>query len=271
VFDPAQEAWQKERHSHFKRMREAMHLDELRVVYLPIVSLTTGELKSVEALVRWQHPEQGLLDPRHFMPIIEDHMVEVELGWWVLDRVLVDIQNWHQQGFDCRVNVNVSSRQLEQGDFNERLIQKLSNYPSSQPIKLELEILESGVFESLPTLSDKINALKAYDIRLAVDDFGTGYSSFDYLRKLSLDTLKVDRSFVANMLDSAEDRAILASMIALGHAFQLDVVAEGVETLAHGKELRAMGCDYAQGYGIAKPMPADQLETWAQSWSAGWV
>ncbi|AHF02238.1 hypothetical protein THIAE_04455 [Thiomicrospira aerophila AL3] len=267
VFDPAQEAWQKERHSHFKRMREAMHLDELRVVYLPIVSLKTGELKGAEALVRWQHPEHGLLDPRHFMPIIEDHMVEVELGWWVMDRVLTDMQQWQTLGFDCRVNVNVSSRQLEQGDFNERLFHKLSHFNAPQPFKLELEILESGVFESLPDLSGKLNELKSHDIRLAVDDFGTGYSSFDYLRKLSLDSLKVDRSFVANMLESAEDRAILASMIALGHAFHLDVVAEGVETLEHAKQLQTMGCDYAQGYGIAKPMPANELMAWAKTWS----
>lgn len=267
VFDPAREAWQKDRHSHFKRMRQAMDLNELRVFYLPIVSLRTGEFKGAEALIRWQHPEKGLLSPDQFMPMLTDHMLEVELGWWVIDQVVRDSLVWREQQFECRINLNISAQQMQQLDFNDRLIAKLESIEEGHDIALELEILESSVFESLPNLSEKINQLKSYDIRLAVDDFGTGYSSFDYLKKLSLDTLKIDRSFVMNMLEDSEDQAILASMIALGHAFNLDVVAEGVESIAHGKRLRAMGCDYAQGYGIAKPMPADDLVVWARSWS----
>jgi EAL domain-containing protein (putative c-di-GMP-specific phosphodiesterase class I) len=271
VFDPAREALQKDRHTHFQRMRQALAHDELRVFYLPIVSLHTGELKGAEALVRWQHPELGLLTPDQFMPMLVDHLLDVEVGWWVIEQVMRDVQAWRKHGLDLTVNINVSAQHMQQLDFNDRLIATLAAAGLAQPVKVELEILESSVFDAMPNLSEKMNQLKRHHVRLAVDDFGTGYSSFDYLKKLSLDTLKIDRSFVANMLQDAEDRAILASMIALGHAFNLVVVAEGVETLAHGQELRAMGCDYAQGYGIAKPMPADALIGWAQNWSAGWI
>jgi len=225
-----------------------------------------------EALIRWQHPQQGLLMPAEFLPVIETDALAIEVGEWVIDTALAQMAQWLQQGLELPVSVNVGARQLQQADFVSRLQTLLSEHPQVRTANLEIEILETSALEDLARVSQVIEDCSAIGVRFAMDDFGTGYSSLTYLRRLRIHMLKIDQSFVRNMLDNANDLAILQGVIGLANAFRRAVIAEGVETVDHGSLLLQLGCDAAQGYGIARPMPAADLPGWAASWTpdAAW-
>jgi EAL domain-containing protein (putative c-di-GMP-specific phosphodiesterase class I) len=221
-----------------------------------------------EALIRWQHPDKGLLPPAAFLPVIEDHALAVEVGEWVIDSALNQIAAWHAVGIDLPVSVNVSARQLQQTDFVERLRLHLARYPSVKPGNLELEVLETRALEYLEQVSRVISECLKIGVRFLLDDFGTGYSSLSYLKRLPVALLKIDHSFVRDMLQDPDDLAILEGIIGLATAFRRQIIAEGVESVEHGVMLLQLGCEMAQGYGIARPMPAGEIPAWSRTWQA---
>ncbi len=272
LFDVHQDEAIKTQRESLDAIRGALDHREFVLYYQPKVNMKTGEVIGAEGLIRWQHPERGLVPPGDFLPIIESHPLSVELGEWVIDTALTQIAEWHTAGLDIPVSVNVGARQLQQ-DFVTTLSAALARHPEVKPCWLELEILETSALEDITEVSAIMRACHELGVGFALDDFGTGYSSLTYLRHLPANLLKIDQSFVRNMLDDPDDRAIVMGVIGLATAFHRQVIAEGVETIAHGTRLLPMGCVLAQGYGIARPMPASDLPAWAASWKpdASWT
>lgn len=265
-FDTEHDRSARGRHASLERIRHALANNEFVLYYQPKVNMRTGVVVGAEALIRWQHPEQGLLPPNVFLPVIEDHPLGVELGEWVIDTALRQIAAWHASGLNLAVSVNIGARQLQQSDFVERLRALLHAHPHVKPSRLDLEVLESSAFEDLSCISTVIAACRALGVHVDLDDFGTGYSSLTYLKRLPVNALKIDQSFVRDMLDDPEDLAIVESVLGLAAAFRRQAIAEGVETCEHGLRLLQLGCKLAQGYGIARPMPAAALPEWSASW-----
>ena len=251
---------------YLERIRLALERREFVMHYQPKVNMHSGQVIGAEALIRWQHPEKGLLAPGTFLPVIEGHALAVEVGEWVIDTALTQIEVWRTVGLDLSVSVNIGARQLQQGDFVHRLQAILAQHPLVKPTSLELEVLETSALEDMAKVSQVIEDCNQLGVIFALDDFGTGYSSLTYLKRLHVAQLKIDQSFVRDMLVDQEDLAILEGVIGLAAAFKREVIAEGVETVEHGTALLHLGCELAQGYGIARPMPAEQLPTWAATW-----
>ncbi|RJX30742.1 MAG: EAL domain-containing protein [Oxalobacter sp.] len=249
-----------------ERLRRAFENREFALYYQPKIHMKTGELVGAEALIRWLHPLRGVLLPATFLPIIENHALSIELGDWVIDTALAQIAAWQKQGVNIPVSVNIGARQLQHPNFATRLAELLANHPTVHPSSLELEILETSALEDMAHISKLMDVCRDIGVRFALDDFGTGYSSLTYLKQLPIDVLKIDRTFVHDMPDSADNTAIVNGMISLAQAFKQTVVAEGVETIAQGSLLLSMGCELAQGYAIAYPMPPDELPKWLAQW-----
>jgi len=244
----------------------ALNDNELLLHYQPKVNMRTGAIIGAEALVRWHHPQKGLLPPSVFLPVIENHPLASELGEWVIDSALAQVARWRRAGLDIPVSVNVGAHQLQQPEFVERLRGLLAAHPEIAPRHLELEVLETSALEDLAHACRVMEACAATGVAFALDDFGTGYSSLTYLKRLPVAQLKIDQSFVRDMLEDPDDMAILKGVLGLAVAFRRQVVAEGVETVAHGTKLLQLGCELAQGYGIARPMPAGDFVGWSASW-----
>jgi EAL domain-containing protein (putative c-di-GMP-specific phosphodiesterase class I) len=234
--------------------------------YQPKVNMHNGQVIGAEALIRWQHPKEGLLAPASFLSIIEGHPLAVDVGEWVIDAALTQIEVWHAAGMDLPVSVNIGARQLQQANFMERLQAILAGHPKVSPACLELEVLETSALADMVQVSQVIEDCAKMGVKFSLDDFGTGYSSLTYLKRLRVAQIKIDQSFVRDMLDDPDDMAILKGVIGLAAAFKCEVIAEGVETVAHGILLLQLGCELAQGYGIARPMPPEQLPAWAATW-----
>jgi len=273
IFDAVQDRSVREHYEHLKQLRRALSQNEFVLYYQPKVNMRTGQFVGAEALIRWQHPERGLLLPANFLPSIEDHPLAIEIGEWVIHAALSQISLWHAIGLTIPVSVNIGARQIKQASFVDRVREILAAYPSIQLGELQMEVLETCAFENLNRVSDVIEACRQLGVSFALDDFGTGYSSLTYLKRLPVTLLKIDQSFVANMLDDADDLAILTSVVGLADAFRRQVIAEGVESLAHGEMLLQLGCDLAQGNGIAPPMPATDVPGWSAAWrpDAAWA
>lgn len=255
------------------RISQAVTQDELVVFFQPLVDMRQGVVVGAEALVRWQHPERGLLPPGDFLPLVENTDVITQIGYWVLEHAVGHLAQWHAEGLVLKVSVNIAARHLLDKDFVPRLGALLADYPDLPPQYLELEIVETAALEDMAHVSTLIDACRELGVRFALDDFGTGYSSLTYFKRLAADTLKIDQSFVRDILDDPEDRAIVEGILGLTSAFHRDVIAEGVETIEHGILLLKLGCDYAQGFGIARPMPAAALAEWARQFEPdpSWV
>lgn len=249
-----------------EQIREAIAEGQLRLHYQPKVNMKTGKLLSVEALVRWQHPEQGLLMPADFLPNIEGHPLSIELGQWVRENAIAQLSEWKSLGLNISMSINISGLELQQNDFVSRLEALIARYPQVSAADLELEILETSALEDIEQVSAVMSACQAIGVKFALDDFGTGYSSLKYLKHLPAAVLKIDRTFVRDMLEDPDDLAILEGIMGMSNAFRRTVVAEGVEDLEHGNLLLQLGCELAQGYAIARPMPAAQLITWQHNW-----
>jgi len=273
IFDPSHDKHLRSHHESLEHIRLALYREEFVLYYQPKVNMRTGELIGVEALIRWNHPEQGILSPAAFLPIIEDHPLIVEVGEWVLKTALNQIEVWKNEGYDIGISVNISARQLQDVDFIPRLSALLELHPTIAPSMLELEILETSALEDLEHVSSLILECRDRGVHFALDDFGTGYSSLTYLKQLPVMMLKIDQSFVRDMLDDTDDLAILEGVIGLASAFHKKVIAEGVESIEHGSALLKLGCELAQGYGIARPMPSHQIPQWLSSWKpdASWL
>jgi diguanylate cyclase (GGDEF)-like protein/PAS domain S-box-containing protein len=270
VFDAELASSLRDWHEDLQRIAQALHEGEFVLHYQPKVNLRTGQLVGVEALIRWQHPDKGLLAPAGFLPIVEDHALAINMGEWVIDTALGQIGAWQVQGWHVPVSVNVGARQLQQANFVARLSTLLARHPDVNPADLTLEILETSALKDIPYASRVIEECHQMGVAFALDDFGTGYSSLTYLKRLRVAALKIDQSFVQNMLDDPDDLAILKGIIGLASAFKCDVIAEGVETEAHGALLMQLGCDLAQGYCLARPMPAQDLPGWVTDWGTKW-
>jgi len=266
VFDPDQDRHARGQHESIERIRQALERHEFVLFYQPKVHMRSGQIIGAEALIRWQHPERGLLPPALFLPMIEDHPLAIDLGDWVIETALNQMQAWHAQGLDIQISVNVGARQLQDSSFVPRLRQRLLAHPGIEPGRLELEILETSALQDVRQVGQVLTACNQLGITCALDDFGTGYSSLSYLKRLPAQVLKIDQSFVRDMLDDPDDLAILEGVLGLARAFQRQAVAEGVETVEHGMMLLQLGCELGQGYGIARPMPAADLPAWAATW-----
>jgi EAL domain-containing protein (putative c-di-GMP-specific phosphodiesterase class I) len=238
-------------------LRGAAARGELVLHYQPEVSLRTNRIVAVEALVRWQHPDWGLVAPGEFVPVAEGSNLILEVGGWVLREATDQAGRWRTRyGDHCpTVAVNISARQFAQDDFVELVAGTLER-SGAEPGDLCLEITESILMEDVDRTLATLVRLKGLGVQLAVDDFGTGYSSLSYLRRFPVDVLKVDQSFVSGLGHDAEDSAIVQAVVAMGRALRLTTVAEGVETGHHVIELRELDCDLAQGYHFARPRPA---------------
>ncbi len=241
-------------------LRRAIELDEFLLHYQPQVEVATGRVVGAEALLRWNHPGMGMMSPAKFIPLAEETGLIVPIGRIVLMRACIETKRWQNAGaHDFRIAVNLSPRQFAHIDLvnDVRHILEDTGLP---PETLELEITESMVMDKPERATAILHELRALGIQLAIDDFGTGYSSLGYLKRFPVNTLKVDRSFIKDIPDDADDVAITNAVIAMGHSLRLSVVAEGVETAAQAEFLRSNGCDLMQGYLIGKPMPAAELD-----------
>ena len=273
LFDPEIDRRARQHREIVERLQLALAQGELRLHYQPKVDMRQGRVLGVEALVRWQHPERGLLPPAEFLPHIEGCDLIIALGDWVMAEALRQSAVWQAEGLTVAVSVNIAARHLQQPNFVSRLQTHLTTCPPLPPDgQLELEVLETAALADMAHISQVIKDCRALGVTFALDDFGTGYSSLAYLRRLPVDTLKIDQSFVRDMLGDPEDRAIVLGIIGLAQAFGRGVIAEGVESVAVGQALLALGCCQAQGYGIARPMPGDDFLPWVRAWpEAGWV
>ena len=266
LFDVGQDVAVKTQRESIEHIRVALDRNEFVLFFQPKVNMATGDVIGVEALIRWQHPERGLLPPAAFLPSIEGHPISVAVGEWVIDAALRQMNQWHLAGLEMSVSVNIGACQLQRPDFVQRLRALLDAHPEVPPHRLELEILETSALEDMAQVSEVMRACQGLGVCFALDDFGTGYSSLTYLKRLSADLLKIDQSFVRDMLSDPDDLAIVRGVVGLAQAFRREVIAEGVETEAHGTQLLLLGCKLAQGYGISRPMPADKLQTWVTDW-----
>jgi diguanylate cyclase (GGDEF)-like protein/PAS domain S-box-containing protein len=258
VFDDAMRARAMARHTTENALHRAIERDELRVFFQPIVRLVDARCIGAEALVRWQHPERGLVPPSEFVPLAEESGLVVPLGAWVLEQAAAHAARWQIEQPEFCVSVNLSARQLAQADLAEHVTDVIAR-TGVAPSSLCFEITETALMNDADAVMNLIDDLRALGVRFAIDDFGTGYSSLGYLKRFSVDTVKIDRAFVDGLADDADDRAIVSAVIQLSHALGLRVVAEGVETETQLTELVALGCDDAQGYFFAPPQPANDL------------
>ena len=249
-------------------IRMALDRNEFVLHYQPKINMRTGEIIGAEALIRWQHPRKGTIPPLAFLPAIEGHTISVEIGEWVIGTALRQIIAWRKNGIDLPVSVNISAYQLQQTNFTVRLAALLAAHPQVEPRCLELEILETSALQDTTQVSQTMRACQDLGVNFALDDFGTGYSSLTYLKRLPAHMIKIDQSFVRDMLEDSDDLAIVSGVVGLAKIFQRQVIAEGVETIEHGQALLALGCELAQGYGIARPMEADSIAQWIVNWKA---
>lgn len=266
LFDAAQNEIAKAHHELIDSVSLAIEREEFELHYQPKVNMRSGKVAGVEALIRWRHPENGLLSPGAFLPMIENEQIGISVGEWVTEAALAQMDKWLATGLRISVSINVSARQLQQKDFPARLKEHLARHPDVRPDDLLLEILETSALDDMIHVTAVMNECKKLGVRFALDDFGTGYSSLAYLKRLPAEEIKIDQSFVCNMLDDPADLAIVEGVLGLANAFRREAIAEGVETRAHAVRLLQAGCELGQGYGIARPMPAAQLPAWIEEW-----
>ena len=266
LFDMAQDTALKHQHVRLVRIRAALQDNELVLFYQPKVNMKTGEIIGAEALIRWQHPERGLLPPAEFLPVIEHHKLTIDVGEWVINSALKQISAWQKMGINISISVNINALHLQHNNFVQRLAELLAAHPDVHPSSLELEVLETSKLGDINDIAKVMHACINLGVNFALDDFGTGYCSLTYLKQLPVNLIKIDQSFIRDMLDDPDDLSIVKGVIGLSNAFQREVIAEGVETLEHGTLLLQLGCDLAQGYGIARPMPAEEFPNWSNNW-----
>ena len=249
-------------HESRRGILQGLDNGEFELYYQPKIELVSGKVIGAEALIRWHHPERGLLLPAEFLPFIEDSDLEIHLGNWVMNTAMTQLEAWCKQGLALEISINISAHHLQSPDFVASLESKLQEHPQLLRNKLQIEVLETAALDDIVHSSDTIDACRKLGINFALDDFGTGYSSLAYLRKLSAGTLKIDQTFVRGMLTDEGDRAIVQGIIALAKTFERKTVAEGIEAAELIQVLTEAGCIYGQGYGIAHPMSEQDFLKW---------
>jgi EAL domain-containing protein (putative c-di-GMP-specific phosphodiesterase class I) len=255
-----------ERQSIEQDLRSALERKEFTLHYQPKVVLKTGEISGVEALIRWNHPVRGMVPPLQFIPVAEDSGLILPIGAWVLCEACTQAKAWTDSGLPpMTIAINVSAIQFRNEGFLERMFATMSDI-GLDPQFLEVEITESVLMKHSEVASTILNALRDKGVRVSVDDFGTGYSSLSYLRKFPLDALKIDQSFVRQITPKPADAGIVSAIISMGQGLKLQVIAEGVETDQDLAFLKAHNCDEAQGYLFSRPLPANELMSWLDSY-----
>ena len=248
-----------------RQLRRAVENEEFVVHYQPQIDIESGAIAGAEALVRWKHPERGLLPPADFISLAEKSGLIVPIGKWVLRKACARAQECHQAGFlGFRVAVNVSPKQLQQGNLRETIAQTLIE-TELEPDCLELEITETSMMENAESEVETLASLREMGVKIAIDDFGTGYSSLGYLKNLPIDSVKLDQSFVKGATTDPDDAALVMAVVTLAHNLRLKVIAEGIETEDQLKFLRLLRCDRGQGYLFGKPAPADPIKATRQA------
>ncbi|KNZ33178.1 MAG: hypothetical protein AD742_07995 [Methylibium sp. NZG] len=266
-FDAERDRLAEARFVEIGRVQDALEAKELQLYFQPKVDMRNGRAMGVEALLRWNHPQQGLLTPAHFLPLIEHTRLSIAVGDWVLREGIEQLVRWQSIGLDLTVSINVSARHLQEPMFARNLADLLAAQRLPVADRLILEVLETTALADINFTCGLMEQCRALGVRFALDDFGTGYSTLTYLKRLPLDMLKIDRSFVINMLNDRQDMAIVEGVIGLSQTFGCSVVAEGVETLEQAQALIEIGCDIGQGNGIARAMPADAVVAWVHNFA----
>jgi len=266
-FDVSEEERVRDLNGKLQRIRQALDNEEFELFFQPKVHLLENCLVGAEALIRWRHPELGLLPPSEFLPLITDTELELKLGEWVLETAFAQQNHWRKLGLIFELSINISAHHLQSQGFFEFLSQTIKKYPKLSPHTIQLEVLETAALEDLDTALQTIVCCKGLGVNFALDDFGTGYSSLTYLCKLPVSTIKIDQTFVRDLLNDEASYAIVVGVIGLSKSLSREIVAEGIETEKHYNTLAELGCMIGQGYAIAKPMPAAQFEAWCTSFS----
>ena len=267
-FNTEQEQKNSDKYNRLSEIEQALNNNEFQLYYQPKVNMVTGDVYGVEALIRWIHPNKGLIPPLEFLPTVAETNLEIQLGEWVTNAALAQLELWQQQGINLEVSINITSHHLLSDTFLSQLETILDKYPTVNAQSLQLEILESSVLSDVKAITDIINRCQnRLGLSFALDDFGTGYSSLTHLRNLPAGTVKIDQSFVRDLLDDPNAYAIIDGVIGLADSFNRNIIAEGVETTNHGLMLLLMGCEQAQGYGVAKPMPANEFAAWFSNYT----
>lgn len=247
-------------------LRKAIDKEEFFLLYQPQVDLKTGRVVAVEALIRWQHPEMGIISPMEFIPIAEDSGLIIPIGKWVLETACRQCRKWEQAEFNIKVAINLSAGQFKDPDLLTG-IKKVFKQTKVKPSRIEIEITESMLMDNVDGSILKLDQISELGCRISIDDFGTGYSSLNYLKRFSVDVLKVDRSFVSDLATCEDDALIVKAVVTLAHNLNLEVVAEGVETKEHLKYLNELECDIIQGYLVSKPISSSEVENFFKEWN----
>ncbi len=266
LFQTEMEETLESRHRIRTDFERALSKGELLLHYQPQVNMTTGEVAGVEALVRWNHPERGLLFPSDFIDVVEKSELIAPLGHFVLEEALAQQRRWKEGGLDLRVSVNIGARHFLSESFQKDLERAVSGLDDTRPVPLELEVTETEALKDLSQAQKVVEKCRALGIAVSLDDFGTGQASLTSLQNLSVGEIKIDQGFALKIRGSRKDRAIVSSLVAVGRMMEIDVIVEGVETEEDGRALIDMGCELAQGYGIARPMPAEEIPRWVAAW-----
>lgn len=266
IFDPCLHAFRTERRNQMMDISRALENDEFELYFQPQLSMADCQIIAFEALIRWNHPEKGILTPGEFLGAVENSHLEIPLGQWVLKEAIHQMNRWREAGQTPAVSINISAPHLMDRAFVDYLESYLHSHPDLSPGQITLEVVESTALEDTKQASNVLAHCQSLGLQVALDDFGTGFSSLTYLRTLPVDIIKIDQSFVRNMLTNASDRAIVESVIFLAQRFDHPVLAEGVETIDHAVALRDMGCNLVQGHGIARPIPSANVLEWLEKW-----
>lgn len=268
LFNAEQDQVHVQKNIKLREIQKALENNELCLYYQPKVNMATGEVFGAEALIRWNHPKQGLILPLKFLAVIKETELDIQLGNWGINEALKQLDSWIEQGIKLEVSVNISSYHLQSPSFVANLEKALALYPKVNSKSLQLEILESSALGDLQSTRQIIRTcMHALGVKIALDDFGTGYSSLTHLRNIPAQSIKIDQTFIRDMLDDPNDYAIIDSVIGLAESFNREVIAEGVETVQHGLMLLIMECNAAQGYAIARPMPVSDIPDWLNSYT----
>ena len=265
-FDAAQERAVQLLRAQGHYLREALAQAQFTLYLQPKVDMRSGTVVGAEVLSRWLHPERGLVPPGEFLPLLEGTELEIGFGEWVAEAALTVLEQLQDRGMPMPLSINIAAQHLQQPGFADWVAACVARHPRVPAHLVEIEITESAALYDLSAVADTLNAVRAMGVTVALDDFGTGYSSLTYLRRLPMDTLKIDQSFVHGMMGDPGDLAIVQGVIGLARSFGYRVIAEGVETVEQGQMLLQLGCLQAQGYCIARPMPLEDFIGWTPHW-----
>ena len=266
IFDPGEDAFRRQRRNQLVEIGNALEHNEFELYFQPQVRLADCQVVGFEALIRWNHPARGLTTPGEFLPAVENSHLEVPLGSWVLKEAIHQMNLWNEAGEQLAVSINIGAPHLMDRSFVHYLESYLQSHPEVNPEQITLEVLESTALEDIQRAENVLAKCQTLGLQVALDDFGTGFSSLTYLRTLPINMIKIDQSFIRDMLQDDSDRAIVESVIFMAQRFEKPTLAEGVETMAQAEALMAMGCNLVQGYAVARPMPASEVLPWLAMW-----